>query len=194
MTKMNKHLERVLQWQDIFGQLGHIVPYKPICIDEETMLARMEFMYDGLRKYSIANNTNSVKDVLSALIDLQHFLYDMVVVHGLQDVFDREFDKVHQENMGKPGPDDKVYFREDGKVLNIKNDSSPLQEPALEKSVTESLIYAALRESEGSYELIFQFSEGRVAARIKGTNQDVSKQLIHLAFLIEQTIANRSTA
>jgi len=172
---MNKQLKQVLEWQEFFGRLGHIVPDEPICIDEETMLVRMEFMYNGLRKYSIANNTNSVKDVLGALIDLQHLLYGMVVIHGLQHVFDREFDKAHQANMEKPGQHP---------VLNVESNLSPLQEPVPEKISAEPLRYAALRESEGSYELIFQFSEGGVGARIKGTDQDISKQLIHLAFLI----------
>jgi len=56
-------------------------------------------------------------EIADALTDLLYVLLGTFISHGLQDAAEDLFAEVHRSNMTKLGPDGKVIYREDGKVL-----------------------------------------------------------------------------
>lgn len=118
---MIKQLNDVKEWQQIFGRNGHIVADDPIVIDQDLAKYRVGFIAEECDEYLGANDNNDLMEVIDALCDLQYFLYGMVVIHGMQDIFEEAFDIVHQSNMSKL-EDGIVIIREsDGKVLKGKH-------------------------------------------------------------------------
>ena len=61
--------------------------------------------------------------LLKELCDLQYVLSGFAVTFGLP--FDEAFERVHESNMSKLGPDGKPIYREDGKVLKGPNYKKP---------------------------------------------------------------------
>lgn len=61
--------------------------------------------------------------LLKELCDLQYVLSGFVVTFGLP--FDEAFNRVHESNMSKLGPEGKPIYREDGKVLKGPNYKKP---------------------------------------------------------------------
>ena len=61
--------------------------------------------------------------LLKELCDLQYVLSGFVVTFGLP--FDEAFERIHESNMSKLGPDGKPIYREDGKVLKGPNYKKP---------------------------------------------------------------------
>lgn len=61
--------------------------------------------------------------LLKELCDLQYVLSGFAVTFGLP--LDEAFERVHESNMSKLGPDGKPIYREDGKVLKGPNYKKP---------------------------------------------------------------------
>jgi len=112
------NLSKVYQWQSIFGAGGrHVVSQYPKWIDLDLAEIRISFLSEEIDEYLRANENQDLVEILDALIDLAYFINGMVVIHGLQDVFNDAFEIVHQSNMSKLGEDGKPILREDGKIL-----------------------------------------------------------------------------
>jgi len=119
---MNKNLKKVLEWQKLFGQGGrHIVSEYPKIIEQDLAEIRVSFLAEEIEEYLTANRSSNMVDVIDALVDLVYFIDGMIVIHGLQGIFDEAFDIVHQSNMSKLGDNGKPILREDGKILKGNN-------------------------------------------------------------------------
>lgn len=124
----NSNLTKVHEWQSLFGKGGrHIVSKNPKWIDLDLAEIRITFLSEEMDEYLRANENQDLVEILDALCDLQYFLFGMVVIHGLQDVFDEAFGIVHDSNMSKLGKDGKPILREDGKILKGKNYWQPTE-------------------------------------------------------------------
>lgn len=75
-------------------------------------------------------STKTKSRILKELADLQYVLSGMAVAFGLP--LDVAFNRVHQSNMSKLGPDGKAVYREDGKVLKGPNYKLPDLEDLVE--------------------------------------------------------------
>ena len=127
-NEMNRNLELVLEWQTLFGAGGrHVVSETPIRIDRTLADIRVDFINEELEEYLDANHDGDLVEVLDALCDLTYFVNGMIVIHGLQDVFDEAFQIVHDSNMSKAGADGKPILREDGKILKGPGYRTPTQ-------------------------------------------------------------------
>jgi predicted HAD superfamily Cof-like phosphohydrolase len=62
--------------------------------------------------------------VLKQQSKVERALNEYLVFYG-EDIFMEAFDRVHQSNMSKLGPDGKPIHREDGKVLKGPNYKEP---------------------------------------------------------------------
>lgn len=125
---MNSNLAKVLQWQTLFGKGGrHVVSETPITIWQDLADIRVNFINEEIGEYLVANQDDDLVGVLDALADLQYFLNGMIVIHGLQDIFDEAFQIVHDSNMSKLGEDGKPILRADGKILKGPNYWKPTE-------------------------------------------------------------------
>lgn len=125
---MEHHISKVKLWQELFGRNGHIVHDHPCITDNLTAHRRVEFLMEESLEYLKAIREQDIVEVLDALCDLQFFLYGMVVIHGLQDVFAEAFNTVCASNMSKLDDNGQPLFREDGKVIKGPNYWAPTEE------------------------------------------------------------------
>ena len=79
-------------------------------------------------EYLRAIRERDLVEVLDSLVDLQYFLFGMVVIHGLQDHFEQAFDIVHSSNMSKLDNDGNPILRPDGKVIKGENFFYPTED------------------------------------------------------------------
>lgn len=77
----------------------------------------------GTRRVSKKEFTAAKAALLKELCDLQYVLSGFAVTFGLP--FDEAFQRVHESNMSKLGPDGKPVYREDGKVMKGPNYKKP---------------------------------------------------------------------
>lgn len=114
---MINEINKVKEWQRLFGRMGHEVSETPILKSTNLANYRAGFIAEETMEYLDANNSGDLVGVLDALCDLQYFLFGMVVIHGLQNVFEEAFDIVHQSNMSKLDNGQPKFRESDGKVL-----------------------------------------------------------------------------
>lgn len=114
---MQNSIDKVKEWQLLFGQNGHIVHDTPFIIDDLTAHRRVEFLLEESLEYLQGVRKQDLVEILDALVDLQYFLFGMVVIHGFQDIFEMAFDTIHASNMSKLDYDGKPLFRPDGKII-----------------------------------------------------------------------------
>lgn len=77
----------------------------------------------GARPVSKQEFVDAKAALLKELCDLQYVLSGFAVTFGLP--FDEAFQRVHESNMSKLGPDGKPVYREDGKVMKGPNYKKP---------------------------------------------------------------------
>jgi len=78
---------------------------------------RLSLLEEELDEYRQALAAGDLVEIADALTDLLYVLLGTFISHGLQDAAEDLFAEVHRSNMTKLGPDGKVIYREDGKVL-----------------------------------------------------------------------------
>ena len=119
---MNKSLEQVLEFQQVFDQgVGNINELEPLA----TRQLRIRLLFEELEELSQASdctttffqlcsahadsiyncrrdadNVNQIEE-LDALCDIQYVLNGKIITAGMHHIFDRNFDLVHQNNMSK---------------------------------------------------------------------------------------------
>ena len=119
---IDSNLAKVYEWQSLFGAGGrHVVSQYPKWIDLDLAEIRVTFLSEEIDEYLKANENQDLVEILDAFCDLVFFINGMIVIHGMQDIFDEAFEIVHQSNMSKLGEDGKPILREDGKILKGKN-------------------------------------------------------------------------
>lgn len=125
---MNTNLAKVHEWQSLFGKGGkHVISDTPKIIDNDLAHVRANFLDEETEEYLKANSEDDLLEVLDALCDLQYFLNGMIIIHGLQDIFDEAFSIVHDSNMSKLGSDGQPILRTDGKILKGPNYWKPTE-------------------------------------------------------------------
>lgn len=62
---------------------------------------RFKLMQEENREYLEAIEAGDIVEVLDALVDMQYILNGTILSHGLQDVFDEAYNRVHENNMTK---------------------------------------------------------------------------------------------
>ena len=62
---------------------------------------RFKLMQEENREYLEAIEAGDIVEVLDALVDMQYVLNGTILSHGLQDVFDEAYNRVHENNMTK---------------------------------------------------------------------------------------------
>lgn len=77
----------------------------------------------GVRPVSKQEFVDAKAALLKELCDLQYVLSGFAVTFGLP--FDEAFQRVHESNMSKLGPDGKPVYRDDGKVMKGPNYKEP---------------------------------------------------------------------
>ena len=91
---------------------------------------RADLLDEELLEYIDANRERNLVEVLDALADQLYIVYGTIISHGLQDVIEEAFDRVHKSNMSKLGEDGKPIINGEGyldtsrplgKVLKSKN-------------------------------------------------------------------------
>ena len=84
-----------------------------------------DVIYQGVIEGDVSKEdlTRVKAALLKELCDLQYVLSGFAVTFGLP--FDEAFERVHESNMSKLGPDGKPIYREDGKVLKGPNYKKP---------------------------------------------------------------------
>ncbi|NPA92762.1 MAG: hypothetical protein GXO56_03680 [Chloroflexi bacterium] len=86
-------------------------------LPEDVAAVRLALLEEELEEYREALAAGDLVEIADALTDLLYVLLGTFISHGLQDVAEDLFAEVHRSNMTKLGPDGKVIYREDGKVL-----------------------------------------------------------------------------
>ena len=77
---------------------GQLVNEKPTLVD--TYL-RYNLMLEENKEYKDAATVGNLVEILDACVDMAYILYGTILTHGLQDVFQEAFDRVHENNMSK---------------------------------------------------------------------------------------------
>ena len=78
---------------------------------------RFNLMKEENREYIVASANKDLVEVLDSLVDQLYVLAGTINQHGLQDVIEEAFNRVHANNLTKVGVDGKVIRDADGKIL-----------------------------------------------------------------------------
>ena len=83
---------------------------------EEMIELRIKLLREEVEEYAKAARAGDLVEVLDALADIGYILAGTIINHGMQNIYDHDFNEVHRSNMAKL-VDGKVIRRDDGKVL-----------------------------------------------------------------------------
>lgn len=121
--RMKTREKKVEEFHDAFGH-----PENEPFENRELMLLRIRLLDEEFHELRQAATELLIADepdgpdwhggrvnLLSEMADLQYVLSGMAVAFGLN--LDAAFNRIHDANMRKLGPDGKPRYREDGKVL-----------------------------------------------------------------------------
>jgi predicted HAD superfamily Cof-like phosphohydrolase len=112
---MQEQLQALLEFH---RTMGVYFAEKPTAhLPEDVAAVRLALLEEELQEYREALAAGDLVAVADALTDLLYVLLGTFISHGLQDVAEALFAEVHRSNMTKIGPDGRVIYREDGKVL-----------------------------------------------------------------------------
>lgn len=78
---------------------------------------RFNLMKEENREYIVACTNKDLVEILDSLVDQLYVLAGTINQHGLQDVIEESFNRVHANNLTKVGVDGKVIRDADGKIL-----------------------------------------------------------------------------
>ena len=89
---------------------------KPTVNDFKDCSLRFELAREENMEYISACYDGNKVEILDALVDQMYVLLGTINFHGMQDIFNEAFDRVHKNNMTK-FPNGKVLRNPDGKIL-----------------------------------------------------------------------------
>ena len=108
-------LEKVAKFQMATGQPVNDSPRLSALRSDD--LLRYELMKEENKEYIVACTNRDLVEVLDACVDQLYILAGTINHHGLQNVVGEAFNRVHDNNMTKVGPNGKVIRNPDGKIL-----------------------------------------------------------------------------
>ncbi len=112
---MRKQLEALLAFHQAMGVYYATQP--TATLPDDVAAVRLALLEEELEEYRQALAAGDLVEIADALTDLLYVLLGTMISHGLQDAAEDLFAEVHRSNMTKLGPDGRVIYREDGKVL-----------------------------------------------------------------------------
>lgn len=115
-------MESINKVKEFIIGTGHLLNDKPTLIDFETFLLRMRLINDELDELFDAYSDSNLIEVFDALIDIDYILKGTIIAFGLQDVYEKGFNEVHNSNMTKL-----IDLKKDkqGKIIKGENYKSP---------------------------------------------------------------------
>lgn len=96
---MKKQLSQVAEFHKAFRVTDNIIP---TMLPHEQAWLRFQLLEEENKEYL---NAESKKEILDACADILYIAFGTILQHGLQDVIEEAFDRVHASNMSKLGPD-----------------------------------------------------------------------------------------
>lgn len=111
---MKQFLDQVREFQKASEQTLNIYPSK---ILEKESLLRFNLMKEENQEY--LDNYNDKVEILDALVDQMYVLLGTINTHGMQDIIEEAFNRVHTNNMTKI-VDGKVLKNSEGKIIKPK--------------------------------------------------------------------------
>ena len=137
---MLKQLKKVKEFHESFdihnGENPSILPV-------QDWYLRLQLMLDEVKEYEDACIEGNLVEVLDSLVDQAYILYGTILRHGLQDVFEKAFDMVHENNMSKLGPDGKPIINGENGVLDPEKPLGKVLKPKDFKPVNLSILLNA---------------------------------------------------
>lgn len=128
---MKKNIQKVKEFHNTFGiGVGTDFKYK---LPEETVKLRHNLMEEENNEYLEAALKGDFVEVADALGDKLYVLLGTILEHGMQEVIQEVFDKIHDSNMSKLGEDGNPIYREDGKAMKGPNYKKPDFKDILQK-------------------------------------------------------------
>jgi predicted HAD superfamily Cof-like phosphohydrolase len=106
----NLHLMQLEQFQTAFNSTFNTEP--TLLLDKEWVL-RHDLSLEELTEYFNACESGDKVGILDALVDQMYILCGTIVSHGMQNVFNEAFKRVHENNMSKL-VDGKPLINEEG--------------------------------------------------------------------------------
>lgn len=110
---MKTNLNKVREFQKIGLQK---VNDKPTVNEFKECVLRYELAKEESLEYISACYDNNMVEILDSLVDQMYVLLGTINFHGLQDIFNEAFERVHANNLTK-FPNGKVLRNPDGKIL-----------------------------------------------------------------------------
>jgi predicted HAD superfamily Cof-like phosphohydrolase len=92
------YLNQLEKFQTAFNSTYNETP--TLLLDNEWLL-RHELLNEELTEYFIACENGDKVGILDALVDIEYVLKGTIVSHGMQNVFNEAFRRVHENNMSK---------------------------------------------------------------------------------------------
>ena len=89
---------------------------KPTINDFKDCSLRFELAREENMEYISACYDGNKVEILDALVDQMYVLLGTINFHGMQDIFEEAFNRVHENNLTK-FPNGKVLRNPDGKIL-----------------------------------------------------------------------------
>ena len=110
---MKNKLNKVREFQKIGLQK---VNDKPTVNEFKDCSLRFELAREENMEYISACYDGNKVEILDALVDQMYVLLGTINFHGMQDIFEEAFNRVHENNLTK-FPNGKVLRNPDGKIL-----------------------------------------------------------------------------
>jgi predicted HAD superfamily Cof-like phosphohydrolase len=95
---IDHHLNQLEKFQTAFNSTYN---EEPTLLTDNEWLLRHELLNEELTEYFIACENGDKVGILDALVDIEYVLKGTIVSHGMQNVFNEAFKRVHENNMSK---------------------------------------------------------------------------------------------
>lgn len=118
---MRYELNQVRMFMEYGGQK---LPEKPEVANSETRLLRFHLINEELQEYREACANEDLEGILDALCDLTYVVFGAAEAHGMGEIFEEAFWRVHHSNMEK-FPNGVVTKAENGKVIKPDDWEAP---------------------------------------------------------------------
>ena len=96
---------------------GQTLNEKPTLPSKAVIKLRIDMLKEEVKELELAFKEGNLVDVLDAFADIEYVNKGGINECGLQDVYDKAFSLVHENNLTKVGKDGKVAKDKDGKVI-----------------------------------------------------------------------------
>lgn len=113
--QLQEILSKVADFQKATDQPVRRVPMLSDNYQED--LLRYDLMKEENKEYIVACQNRDKVEILDAAVDMLYILAGTINQHGLQNVIETAFNRVHENNLTKIGPDGKVLRNPSGKIL-----------------------------------------------------------------------------